>query len=271
MTEETPALERFAALLQQARPATGGVAISDIVHEAAPALQSLSELPSLPREGGRIDSFELRECLTVLSLLGRRLALLDLIPTTATQVVELALRAVADTPELPLDGFVQRAIASTVEGFVMGREERVAESLAKRGSKPIRPLRVDERAFALIISGTHSQEVLSESVDALGRAMLDAGVEAAIVDLSQLGEPNAERAAALFAAEEVTRMLGGVCVFTGVNPRWQAAAAQARIPLDELHVVPTVAEALRTVHETMGRAASGNPLTWRALLDRLRR
>ena len=271
VTEEAPVLERFAALLRRVRPATGAVALGDIVDEAAPALELLAELPPAPPEGGSFDSFEFRECLTVLSLLGRRLALLDLTPTTTAQVVELALRAVSDTPELQLDGFARRAIASTFEGFVMGREERVAESSVRRGSKPIRPLRIDANAFALIISGAHPPQVLSDSVDALGRAMLDANVETAIVDLTQLGEPSAERAAAIFAAEEVTRMLGGVCLFTGVDPRWEAAAARARIALGEMHVVPSLAEALQTARETAGPAGGGDTRTWRALLDRLRR
>lgn len=271
MDDEAPALQRFEALLAQVRPATGGVGVADIIGETAPALQLLVELPPQPREGASFDSFEFRECLTVLSLLGRRLALLDLTPTGAVQVVELALRAVADAPELALDGFVQRALAATFEGFVMGREERVTQASAQRGSKPIRPLRVDDGAFALIISGTHTPQVLSDSVDALGRAMLDADVETAIVDLTQLGEPSAKRAVAVFSADEVARMLGGTCLFTGVDSRWQGAAAQARIPLDELQVVQTFSQALKTVREAKRHSAVDDTRKWRSLLDWLRR
>lgn len=271
MDDEAPALQRFEALLAQVRPATGGVAVADIISETAPALQLLVELPAQPREGASFDSFEFRECLTVVSLLGRRLALLDLTPTGAAQIVELALRAVADAQELALDGFVQRALAATFEGFVMGREERVAQAAARRASKPIRPLRVDDSAFALIVSGTHTAEVLSDSVDALGRAMLDADLETAIVDLTQLGEPNAERAVAVFSADAVARMLGGTCLFTGVDSRWRAAAAQARISLDELHVVPTFSQALKTMREAERHTAVGDTRKWRSLLDRLRR
>lgn len=271
VNDEAPAIDHFEALLEHARPPTGGVALRDIVKEAAPVLQLLCEIPAQPREGADFDSFEFRECFTVLSLLGRRLALLDLTPTATGQVVELALRAVSDEEALRLDGFAQRAFAAAFEGFVMGREERVARAAETRASKPIQPLRVDDSALALIISGAHEPQVLSDSTDALGCAMLDAGVEAAIVDLSQLGEPDAERAIAIFSADEVARMLGGVCLFTGVNARWRAAAAQARIPLDELHVVPSFAEALETARQVTGKtAASGNP-KWRALLERLRR
>mgnify|MGYP001826357825 FL=1 len=271
MDDEAPAIERFEALLARGRPATGGVGVTDIVTETAPALQLLVELPSQPREGASFDSFEFRECLTVLSLLGRRLALLDLTPTAAAQVVELAVRAVDDVPELALDGFVQRALAASFEGFVMGREERIAQASAKQGAKPIRPLRIDDGAFALITSGTHTPQVLSDSVDALGRAMLDAGVETALVDLTQLGEPNAERAVAVFSADEVARMLGGTCLFSGVDSRWQAAAAQARIPLHELRVVQTFAEALKMARGAKGQPTRDDRPKWRTFFDRLRR
>jgi hypothetical protein len=123
----------------------------------------------------------------------------------------------------------------------------------------------------LIISGVHEPEALSEHVDALGRAMLDADAAAAVVDLSQLGEPNRDRARAIFGADEVARMLGATCIFSGVDPRWRAAAADARIHLDELEIASTLAKALERARMLADQAeADANP-KWRALLDRLRR
>jgi hypothetical protein len=130
---------------------------------------------------------------------------------------------------------------------------------------------MNDDTFALIISGVHEPTALRDHVDALGRAMLDADAAVAIVDLSQLGEPNRERARAIFAAEEVARMLGGACIFSGVDPRWQSAAADARIHVDELRRVPTLSKALELARTLASQAdAAANP-TWRALLDRLRR
>jgi len=265
------ARERLQALLQEARLPTGGVAVEEIAAEAAPLLPLLSELPAEQRASGDYESFGFRECFTVLTLLGRRLALLDLTPTTALQVVLLALRSVGAASESPTGGFAQRAIAATVEGFVLGREERVAQTAEARAAKPLKPLLIDDSAFALIVSGVHEPATLSECVDALGRAMLNADVEIAVVDLSQLGEPNAERAAAVFTADEVAKMLGGVCFFTGVDSRWTAAATDARIPLDALQIRPDLAEAIAAAQELSGRAPEGGKLKWRALLERLRR
>jgi hypothetical protein len=266
-----PANERFEALLEEARPPTGGVTFEQIAFEVAPLLPLLSELPTEQRAGGDYESFEFRECFAVLTLLGRRLALLDLTPTAAIQIVLLALGAVAGCDESPTDGFARPVVAAAVEGFVLGREERVAQIAESRAAKPLKPLRIDEAAFALIASGVHEPAALSECVDALGRAMLNADVEVAIVDLAQLGEPNRERAAAVFAADEITRMLGGVCFFTGVDSRWKAAAEDARVPLDMVQIIPDLASAIAAAREIARRGTEGGRPKWRALLDRLSR
>ncbi len=271
MNHVESATGRFQLLLEKARPPTGGIALEDIVAEVAPVLSLLNELPAEERASGHYESFEFRECFTVLTLLGRRLALLDLTPTAAVQVVRLALRSLEGSNESPAGGFAQHAIAATVEGFVLGREERVAQTAEARAAKPLKPLRIDDAVFALIMSGVHEPTVLSECVDALGRAMLNADVEIAIVDLTQLGEPNRERAAAVFTADEVARMLGGVCFFTGVDSRWKAAATDARISLDAMHIALDLAGAIVEAREMSGRAAEGTKPKWRSLLERIGR
>ena len=271
MSHGESASERFRAMLEEAKPPTGGVAFDDIAVEVAPLFPLLSELPAEQRAGGNYESFEFRECFTVLTLLGRRLALLDLTPSAAVQIVRLALRSVEELNESSAEGLSQPAIAAAVEGFVLGREERVARTSETRAAKPLKPLRIDDGIFALIVSGAHEPSALSECVDALGRAMLNADVTTAIVDLTQLGEPNGERAAAVFAADEITRMLGGVCFFTGIDARWEAAAADARIPLEAMHTAPNLAEALAAAKQTTEGATQSRSPKWRALLDRFRR
>jgi hypothetical protein len=265
------AAERFEAFLEDARPPTGGVAYAELAAEVSPLLPLLSELPVDERTSGDYESFGFRECFAVLTLLGRRLALLDLTPTAAIQVVLLALRSIERPEETFSREFAQRAVEASMEGFVLGREERSAQTAEARAAKPLRPLRIGKAVFALIVSGVHEPAVLSECVDALGRAMLNADVELAVVDLTQLGEPNRERATAMFAADEITKMLGGVCFFTGVDSRWRAAAADARIPLDALQIAPDLGGAVAAAQAMAAGANDAAKPTWRALLDRLRR
>ena len=174
-------------MLEEAKPPTGGVAIDAIAREVAPVLPLLSELPAEQRVSGDYESFQFRECLTVLTLLGRRLALLDLTPTAAVQVVRLALRVADEGEERSPTRFAERAAAAAIEGFVLGREERVLHLQRQESAATVRPIRVEEKIFALLPAGVHEPEVLTEHVDALGRAMLDADADIAIVDLSQLG------------------------------------------------------------------------------------
>jgi hypothetical protein len=257
-------------LLERARLPTGGRSTDEIAAEAAPLLPLLDELSDEVRVGGDFESFQFRECFTVLSLLGRRLALLDLTPTAALQIVRLTVRSVDGFDDRPPKGFAERAVDAATEGFVLGREERIAELAEARAAKHLRPLRISDDAIALILSGVHEPSVLSECADALGRSMLAADIDIAIVDLSQLGEANRERATALFAADEVARMLGGICIFTGMDPRWAAAAAEARIPVDAMYVAPTLAAAIDSARERRGRGQASSRTGWRALLKRLR-
>ena len=261
--------ERFRAALEAAKPATGGIPLDDVLAEVMPLLPLLSELPVEERAGGDFESFEFRECFTVLTLVGRRLALLDLTPTTAVAVTRLALRAVDPSCEAGVERFAWHAVAAAVEGFVLGREERVSQVAMERAASCLQPLRIDGSVFALVISGAHEPAVLNGCVDALGRAMLDADVEFAIVDLTQLGEPNQERAIAVFSADEIAKMLGGQCIFAGVDQRWRAAATDARIPLDAMQIAPSLADALEAARNSLDRAANAGRSKWRALLGRL--
>lgn len=270
-SDTTPVAERFRSALEAAKPATGGLPLQDLLVEVMPLLPLLSELPTEKRASGAFESFDFRECFTVLTLVGRRLALLDLTPTTAIQVTRLALQSLDPSNEPGVEGFSQHAIAAAMEGFVLGREERVSQMAMERAASCLKPLRIDGSIFALMISGAHEPAVLSDCVDALGRAMLEADVELAIVDLTQLAEPNRDRATAVFAADEIAKMLGGQCVFTGVDQRWRAAATDARIPLDSMQIAPKLVEALEAARKSADRDAAARTPRWRALLGRLLR
>jgi len=270
-SDTTSVAERFRGALEAAKPATGGVPLADLLAEVMPLLPLLAELPAEKRAAGNFESFEFRECFTVLTLVGRRFALLDLTPTTAIQVTRLALQSVDPSNEAGVERFAQRAVAAAVEGFVLGREERVSQVAMERAASCLKPLRIDGSIFALLISGAHEPAVLSDTVDALGRAMLEADVELAIVDLTQLGEPNRERAIAVFAADEIAKMLGGQCIFTGVDERWRAAATDARLPLDSMQIAANLAEALEAARNSADRDAKERAPSWRALVRRLLR
>lgn len=236
--------------------------------EAAPILPLLCEIRASDTLLKDYESFAFRESLTVLTLFGRRLALLDLTPTSVLAVARAVLGATTTEPEGWEAGFADRATAAVMEGFVLGREERTAADHDARAIADAKPIRVDDQTFALILSGVHDPGVLGELVDRLGRAMLDADVETAIVDMTQLGEANGERAAALFRADEVVRMLGGACFFAGVGPRWQSAMTDAGIEIHQSQISENFAEALDASRALIPDRATSLRAAWRSLLRR---
>ena len=271
VSDASAAITRFRARFGAARPPTGGVPPEVIEGEVLPVLPLLAELPIEERAGEDFESFSFREVLTVLTLFGRRLALLDLTPSAAVAVVEAALDASRGDDEPPTLAFNRHARIAAIEGFVRGREERVASAGEARAGASVRPLRVDADTYALIVSGVHEPEALSDHVDALGRAMLEGNASIGIVDLSQLGEPTRDRARAVLSAEEVVRMLGARCIFSGLSPAWERCANEAHIDLGMLHVEPRLADALATARTLHDEATARSSPAWRTLLDRIRR
>ena len=240
MTDATAPIERFVALLGAARPPTGGARLDSVEAEVTAILPMLADLPLEERGSDDFTSVRFRECFTLLTLLGRRLALLDLTPTAALQVAEIALAAAAGEGELPPARFGDRARVAMVEGFVRGREEQVTQVAEHRAARAVRPLRVDASTFALIALG-------------------------------QLGEPTRERARAIFAADSITRMLGATCLFSGVDFRWRQAAEEAQLHLDRARIVRNFADALDAARSISRPKKVRTAKGWLGLLDRWRR
>ncbi len=263
MKDLAPPIERFIQLLEAGEVAIGNTSPREIAALSAPVVPVLDELSEADRAGD-LTSFAFRECFSALTFLGRRLALLDLTATSALQIAEITLHA---SRHQGPERFSRRALAAVVEGFVMGREERVAENAQERAARSLRPIRLDARVVGLLVSGAHDALVLSRCVDALGQAMLDLDAETAIVDLSQLGEPDRERAAAIFSAEQVARMLGGICLFSGVDANWRRAATEAHLAWEELTLFDHVADALEAARATAQETKRSGP-RWRTWLRR---
>jgi hypothetical protein len=270
VSERAAAIECFEALLEEAQPATGGIPISEVVSQTVAVLALLDALPVASPDRAERASFAFRECLTAITSWGRRLALLDLTPTSVLQIVDLSLEATGLAGSPAAGHFERRAAAAAIEGFLMGREERVLQLAEKRAAEPVRPVPLKEGVLGLFVSGVHDSSVLIGCVEALGRSMLDTGAQTAIVDFSQLGEPSRNRAAAMFSADEVARMLGGICFFTGLDWRWKEIAERSRIPVQTLRIVPSVADALKAARDQPQRKSSRTHGRWQSLWRRLR-
>ena len=175
------------------------------------------------------------------TLLGYRLATAGLSATSALRVLNA-------TSELAGASHARLTFTElTIEGYVRGREQHAVEQLQDEAAKAITPVRLADRAYALLISGVHDADVLADAVDALGRVMLDENSAWAVVDFSQIAQPSQQRAKSLFGAQQVASMLGAQCIFVGVDSAWTDAALEANIDLDPLRCEPTLADAVAVV------------------------
>jgi len=226
--------------------------LENVAAEARPAVESLDMALRLDTADD-IRSLGHHESLAMFSLLGRRLA------STGGSV----LMAQRIGPAL-LDAFgPERAVGMSVrdglqlallEGFVLGREEKVAEDAAVRAAKAMPSGRIAEGVHLLVLAGLHESEVLRERIEAFGRELHRGDARSCVVELSTLMEPNPRRACAVLAADETARMLGVPCFFGGVSQPWRDAFQEAGVDSAERALHATIEAALAAAFHAAGLA-----------------
>lgn len=238
----------------------------ELTAEARPAAESLCLALALDATGDAL-SLSHHESLTMVSLLGRRAAFLDARPTSAALLVP-CLVAGFDDSGFALPATALEALNSAcLEGYVGGREESVREHAARRAAQALPSFPVAERVRALILTGVHDSEVLRERVEAFGRELHRSDAAACIVDLSALHEPSRRRAAAVLSTDEVSRMLGAQCVFSGVAA-WEECMRETGADFDLLVCETDFERALRVALRATG--VSIRPDLGRKVKDLLR-
>ncbi|MEO0323136.1 MAG: hypothetical protein AAF447_09280 [Myxococcota bacterium] len=182
------------------------------------------------------------EALAMLTLLGRRLALLGLSPASAGQGVP-ALMDAWEGAGTPLPAALADALgAAFVEGFVRGHGERDRERWLE-GLRAHQPFLTPEPGVCLWVAvGDLDAARLAERGEAFARDVHRKGARAAIVDLRALPAPSPRRLAAVADALEALAMLGVSCLLLA-EPCWHDTAP----PGGALRVVSTLAEALAAV------------------------
>ncbi len=217
---------------------------SELSLEAAPAIDALAFALDQNAQDD-LSRIEHHEGLAMVTLLGRRAGALGATPTAAIHLVPAIVRALEAGGRTVPEELSRPLTAMCFEGYVAAREEmlRVAQAAATVDNAAI--VRIVPRCLALVLSGEHEPEVLSEVVERLGRLMLKHDAAAAVVDISRLEGPTKERAAEIFGAHGAARMLGATCVFAGASDDWLGAARDARVDLEMLTLEATFNDALK--------------------------
>ncbi|MBO6937206.1 MAG: hypothetical protein JJ863_19705 [Deltaproteobacteria bacterium] len=224
--------------------------VETIETEARPAVESLDMALSLDTADD-IRSLGHHESLAMFSLLGRRLARIGASVLLAHRIAPTLLDAFASEGELSAsvrDGLE----LACLEGFVLGREEQVADDAAQRAARAMPSGRVADGVHLLVLAGLHESEVLTERIEEFGRELHRGDAQSCVIEVSTLAEPSPRRASAVLAAEETARMLGAPCFFGGVSHAWREAFEEAGVDPEHGAIHATLESALAAAYRSAG-------------------
>lgn len=211
-----------------------------------------------------IDGLELREALTLTSLLGRRAGLLDATVALALALAPAILHSVEIDVGRHLDSF--RTVA--IDGYVRAREERQIEIGGRRAADAIPAVELVRGCFVVFLRGLQEADELERVLDDLGRRLLDRDARALLVDAAGLRGPDRERAGQLFAVHATCVMLGVTCVYSGVGPQWRAVASERGTDLTDVRFADDLPHALDIVLDACDLEIR-KPTRFRRVLERL--
>jgi hypothetical protein len=209
--------------------------MDDLRAEAAPVLETL--IAAL-ESGARSDE---HETLALVALLGRRVATLDLTPTTALAAIDAMLEA-ARGVELAVSVRLERVLrAAAMEGLGAAIDERARAQMIERAGASLVPTIVSPRVVMLVLAGCDDADAIAQALARLGRASLDADARACIVHVSLAGEIPDDALAEIAAFEGSAHMIGARAIYSGTPFALQALAARA----PHLTLASTFEDALR--------------------------
>ncbi len=246
------ALARFRASAVSALPLRAALA-DELAAEARPAVHALLFATSSDRMGD-LESLEHHETLAMVTLLGRKLALLGGTPTAALRLTRTLLAAVRDTGWGVPPSLDEPLATVAVEGYVRGREERLRTDAAKDAVDRIPIVALAEGCLAVFPRGDYDPDRLEPAMDGLGRRLFREEATVCLVVLDGLEGLSPAAARALLSIDESARTLGATAIFSGVTTSFLEAAERAGVDVANLVLVADAAEGVRRALSIAGYA-----------------
>jgi hypothetical protein len=246
------ALGRFRRTCVSALPLRAALA-EELAVEARPTVSALLVATS----HGRVDdteSLEHHETLALLTLLGRKLALLGGTPTAALRLAPTLLRAVRDAGWALPPSLDEPLTTLAVEGYVRGREERIHGDAAKDAVDRIHTVALAEGCLAVFPKGSYEPDLLEAAMEELGRRMFRQEASVCLVVLDGVSNVTPAMARAVLSIDESARTLGATAIFAGMNTAFTEAADRAGLDRSHLHVAEDVTDGVRRALSIAGYA-----------------
>lgn len=219
---------------------------SELASEARPAIHALHFALTMETTHDE-SSLDHHEGLAMVSLLGRRAALLGASPAALRRIVP-GLKAIF--PELPAT-YAEHLADSALEGYVRGKEEALMSQAADNAIKGLVLLEAVPRVWVFVLAGEHDPEALQARAEDVGRELFAREASACVIETSKLEAPTRSRAAAVLDVYESARLVGAYAVVTGASPGWRALFAE--LPVQEVELADTFHEGFE---RALGHAGS---------------
>ena len=230
---------------------------AELRDEARPAIEAMAMALTL---GAADDARTLghHESLALVSLLARRAATLGATPSGADRIVRSIRHAFRECGRPIPAAAIDALSLAALEGYVMGREERVRQEQEERIASELGGRTLVDGVEWLSLVGELESETLDSIVEEFARRLHRRGAKAALVDVSALVGPDRRCAHSVLALDESARMLGVSAVFLA-GESWRQPLLDAANEL--VRVVAEPREALELVLDAVDlRIAAKNRL-----------
>lgn len=230
----------------------------EIASEARPAIHALHfalAMENTDDEG----SLDHHEGLAMVSLLGRRAALLGASPSALRRLVPALVEVFPSTPH----AYAEHLADAALEGFVRGKEEALLAAAAENAAKSLVLFEAVPGVFVFVLAGEHDADALQARAEDIGRELFSREASACVIAMAHLEACTRSRAAAVLDVYESARLVGAYAVLTGATPGWRALFSE--LPVHDLELADTF-------YEGFERALSHTGSTLRPRFDaRLRK
>lgn len=223
--------ERFGERYRRsARFREDGALSDELTREAEPVLEALF-LSFVPCSGPRA----LHESYALLTLLGRRAALLGATPGAALAIVD-AVRAGLCAVGVEVTAEVASELSLVVvEGYCAARDELVTRELREAAARSQVAVRLGPRCVAVYLAGRHLESDLWPQLERLARGLLHEDTKSCLLDVSRLEvqhDPDVARALGRFCA--LAGSLGVSTVISGADRALEEQFTRYRLSSETL-------------------------------------
>jgi anti-anti-sigma regulatory factor len=143
------------------------------------------------------------------------------------------------------------ALPLVVEGYTRAREDRIRETVLTRLAATLPVVELAPEVTLVVAAGPLDTDAAQRLTARASPALLRWQTRVLVLDLTGLDAPNDGVLTELWSLVDAARLLGAATVLVA-TPSQSTALTEARLPLTDVHPVPSLAEAMETIARKLG-------------------